>query len=113
MIINHGNLAILNQSFSAAFAGGLAMAAPMWSEIATLVPSTTREQKYGWLGKITKFREWIGERQYQNLVAHDYAIKNKTFENTVSVGRDEIEDDQYGVYKPVIEQLGQDAQSIG
>ena len=28
MIINHGNLAILNQSFSAAFAGGLAMAAP-------------------------------------------------------------------------------------
>jgi phage major head subunit gpT-like protein len=42
-------------------------------------------------------------------VAHDYAIKNKTFENTVSVIRDEIEDDQYGVYKPVIEQLGQDA----
>ena len=93
MIINQGNLAILNQSFSAAFAGGLAMAAPMWSQIATLVPSTTAEQKYGWLGKITKFREWIGERQYQNLVQHDYAIKNKTFENTVTVSRDEIEDD--------------------
>lgn len=109
MIINHGNLAILNQAFSAAFAGGLASAAPMWSQAATLVPSTTAETKYGWLGKITKFREWIGERQYQNLVQHDYAIKNKTFENTVSVGRDEIDDDQYGVYKPVIEQLGQDA----
>lgn len=109
MIINQGNLAILNQSFSAAFAGGLAMAAPMWSQMATLVPSTTAEQKYGWLGKITKFREWIGERQYQNLVQHDYAIKNKTFENTVTVSRDEIEDDHYGVYKPVIEQLGQDA----
>ena len=47
MIINHSNLAILNQSFSAAFAGGLASAAPMWSQIATLVPSTTSEQKYG------------------------------------------------------------------
>lgn len=109
MIINQQNLAILNQAFSAAFAGGLAMAAPMWSQIATMVPSTTSEQKYGWLGKITKFREWIGERQYQNLVQHDYAVKNKTFENTVSVSRDEIEDDHYGVYKPVIEQLGQDA----
>lgn len=109
MIINHGNLAILNQAFSAAFAGGLAGAQPMWSQVASVVPSTTSEQKYAWLGKITKFREWVGERQYQNLVQHDYAIKNKTFENTVEVSRDEIEDDQYGVYKPVIEQLGQDA----
>lgn len=109
MIINHSNLAILNQAFSGAFKGGLAMAAPMWSGIATMVPSTTAEQKYGWLGKITRFREWIGERQYQNLVQHDYAIKNKTFENSVEVSRDEIDDDEYGIYTPVIQQLGQDA----
>ena len=109
MIVNSSNLAILNQAFSAAFRTGIASAAPMWSQCATLVPSSTAEQKYGWLGKITKFREWIGERQYQNLVAHDYAIKNKTFENTVTVSREEIEDDQYGVYSPVMEQLGQDA----
>lgn len=109
MIINHGNLAILNQAFSAAFKDGLASAAPQWNGVATLVPSTTAENKYAWLGKITKFREWLGDRQVQNLLAHDYAIKNKTFENTVGVSRDEIEDDQYGVYKPVIQQLGQDA----
>ena len=109
MIINQSNLSLLNQSFSAAFRMGLTSTAPMWSQCATLVPSNTGEQKYGWLGKITKFREWIGERQHQNLLAHDYAIKNKTFENTVSVGRDEIEDDQYGIYKPVVEQMGQDA----
>lgn len=109
MIVNHSNLAILNQAFSGAFKGGLAMAAPMWNGIATMVPSTTAEQKYAWLGKITRFREWIGERQYQNLVQHDYAIKNKTYENTVEVSRDEIEDDQYGVFTPVIQQLGQDA----
>ncbi|SDM57205.1 Mu-like prophage major head subunit gpT [Oryzisolibacter propanilivorax] len=109
MQINHSNLAILNQAFSGAFRGAFSQAAPMWSQVATLVPSTTSEQKYGWLGKITKFREWIGERQVQNLAVHDYAIKNKTFENTVGVGREEIEDDQYGIYTPVIQQLGQDA----
>ena len=109
MQINHSNLAILNQAFSGAFKGALAQATPMWSQAATLVPSTTSETKYGWLGQITKFREWIGERQIQNLVLHDYAIKNKTFENTVAVGREEIEDDQYGVYTPVIQPLGQDA----
>lgn len=109
MIINQSNLALLNQSFSATFNLGLTSTTPMWSQCATLVPSGTAEQKYGWLGKITKFREWIGERQHQNLLAHDYAIKNKTWENTVSVLRDEIEDDQYGIYKPVVEQMGQDA----
>lgn len=109
MQINHSNLAILNQAFSGAFRGAFSQAAPMWGQVATLVPSTTSEQKYGWLGKITKFREWIGERQVQNLAVHDYAIKNKTFENTVGVGREEIEDDQYGIYTPVIQQLGQDA----
>ncbi len=109
MIINQSNLSILNQAFSAAFKNGLTNAAPMWSQCATLVPSSTAEQKYGWLGRITKFREWVGERQHQNLVAHDYAIKNKTWEDTIEVSRDEIEDDQYGVYSPVAQQIGQDA----
>lgn len=109
MIINHGNLAILNQAFSAAFKDGLATATPQWQGIATMVPSTTAENKYAWLGKITKFREWLGDRQVQNLLVHDYAIKNRTFENTVGVGREEIEDDQFGVYKPVFAQMGQDA----
>ena len=90
MIINHANLSILNQAFNGAFRTGLQSAAPMWNQLATLVPSTTSEEKYGWLGKFTQFREWVGERQYQNLKAHDYSIKNKTFENTISVSRDEI-----------------------
>jgi phage major head subunit gpT-like protein len=50
MQINHSNLAILNQAFSGAFRGALAQAAPMWSQVATLVPSTTSETKYAWLG---------------------------------------------------------------
>lgn len=109
MIINHSNLQILNQAFSAAFNDGLQSAAPQWSQVATLITSNTSEQRYGWLGKITRFREWVGERNYQNLIAHDYTIKNRTFENSVVVSRDEIEDDQYGVYAPVMRQLGQDA----
>lgn len=110
MIVNHANLAIINQAFSAAFATGLnGGVPPMWSQASTMIPSTTGEQKYGWLGKFTKFREWIGERQYQNLKQHDYAIKNKTFEDSVEVSRDEIEDDQYGTNAPVVQQMGQDA----
>lgn len=109
LTVNAANLNLINQAFNGAFKKGLTGTAPMWSQCAMLSPSRTAEEKYGWLGKITKFREWIGERLYQNLVMHDYAIKNKTWENTVTVSRDEIEDDLFGVYSPVIEQLGQDA----
>ncbi|MGA0610562.1 Mu-like prophage major head subunit gpT family protein [Caldimonas sp. KR1-144] len=109
MIINNSNLAILNQAFNAAFKGAFAVVKPMSGAIAMPVPSSAREEKYGWLGATTRFREWIGDRQIQNLKNHDYSIKNKTFENTVGVPREDIEDDQYGVYTPLVQQLGQDA----
>ncbi len=61
-----------------------------------------------WLGRTTKFREWLGERVIQALEAHSYTITNKDFEDTISISRNDIEDDNYGVYEPVIEQLGWD-----
>ena len=109
MIVNRANVGILTQALNAAFKGGLALAKPQWQEVAMLVPSTTAEEKYAWLGMTTKYREWIGERQYQNLKQHDYAIKNKTFESTVVVPREAIEDDQYGVYSPIAAQMGMDS----
>ena len=109
MIINHANLAIINQAFNATFHSGLATATPMWQQLATLVPSTAAEETYAWLGNFTRFREWIGERRYQSLMLHSYSIKNRTFENTVEVSRDDIDDDKYGLFSPVVQQLGQDA----
>jgi phage major head subunit gpT-like protein len=109
MIINSGSLAILFRAFNAAFQRGFAGVAPMWSKIATLVPSTTGTEDYGWLGQIPGMREWLGDRQIHNLSQHDYSIKNKKFELTVGVPRDKVEDDQYGVYAPMMEMLGQSA----
>lgn len=109
MLINKGNLTILNQAFNGAFKNGFKTVTPQWNRIATPVPSTTSEEKYGWLGKTTRFREWLGDRQYQNLKLHDYTIKNKSFENTVTVDRDDISDDKEGVYSMPMQMLGEDA----
>lgn len=73
------------------------------------VKSKASKETYGWLGSNTRFREWVGPRVMQNLKTHDFTIKNISFENTVSVDRDDIEDDNIGVYAPMIQQLGQDA----
>ena len=109
MIINSGNLAILFRAFNAAFQKGFSGVAPMWSRIATQVPSTTEQEDYGWLGDIPGLREWIGDRQVKNLTQYDYSIKNKEFESTVGVPRSKIEDDKYGVYAPIVEMMGNSA----
>ncbi len=109
MIINSGNLKTLNVAFKAAFAQAFADALVDYDQIVLEVKSTTATEEYGWLGQTTGFREWIGDRVIQNLKQHGYSIKNRTFENTVGVPREAIEDDQYGVYTPLMAQLGQDA----
>jgi len=109
MIINKGNLSALFTGYKTVFNEAFAGAPSDFEKIAMTVPSTTKQETYAWLGATTQFREWLGDRVIQNLKSHDYTIKNKSFENTVGVNRDDIEDDTYGVYKPLIGQLGQDA----
>jgi phage major head subunit gpT-like protein len=109
MIINSTTLAALYRGFNAAFQAGFTGVSPMWNRVATLVPSGTKTEDYGWLGKIPQMREWIGDRHIQNLKLHSYSIKNKKFESTVGVNRDDIEDDSLGVYTPLFQTLGQNA----
>ena len=39
-------------------------------------------------------------------------VVNRDFENTIKVSRNEIEDDQYGVYAPLIGMMGSDAENL-
>ncbi|HEY4294519.1 Mu-like prophage major head subunit gpT family protein [Luteibacter sp.] len=109
MIVNAGNLKTLFIAFKAAFAGGLGTAPSQYTQIATVVPSTTGAEEYGWLGKFPKMREWIGDRVVNGIQSHGYTVKNKPFELTVGVPRASIEDDQYGVYSPMMTEMGQSA----
>lgn len=106
MVINAANLAIIFTAFKAAFNQGKQKADPQWQRIATLIKSTGKEEKYGWLGQFPRIRKWVGDRQLKNLQAYDYAIKNEPFESTISVDRDDIDDDSYGVYANVVEDMG-------
>lgn len=106
MIVNQSNLKTLFVVFKAAFAGGLGQASSQYTDIATVVPSTTGSEEYGWLGNFPSLREWVGERQVKNLTSHGYTLRNKSYEATVSVPRTAIEDDQYGVYTPAVTELG-------
>lgn len=106
MDINAQTLQSAYRGFSAAFQSGLNEATSQASQIATTVPSTTRENEYGWLGKFPRFREWVGDRVINSLAKHGYTIRNKPFELTVEVDRDDFEDDNLGIYTPLFRDLG-------
>lgn len=109
MIINRANLDTLFAAYNAAFRAGLIgmQANSMYMQVAMTVPSATSEEVYPWLGKIPGMREWIGERVVENLRQHGFTIRNKDYEDTISVDRNQIEDDQYGVYSSMFQALGE------
>ncbi|WP_440410633.1 Mu-like prophage major head subunit gpT family protein [Neorhizobium petrolearium] len=109
MDINTQTLRSAYVGFNAAFQAGLAAATSMWPRIATRVPSNTKTQEYGWLGQMPGFREWIGDRQVNGLAKHGYSLKNRSFENTIAVDRDDFNDDNLGIYAPVFQQFGSTA----
>lgn len=106
MIINQTNLRTLFTGFKTAFQQGLGQAATQHERVAMVVPSSTGVEDYGWLGQVPGFREWLGDRVVQNVMTHSYSIRNRDFELTIGVGRNAIEDDQYGVYSPLFQEMG-------
>ena len=109
MIINQANLSTmyvaLNTIFNAAFEG-----TPSFHEqIAMVVPSNSRVNDYKFMLQFPMLQEWIGDRQIRSLAASTFQIVNKDYEATVEVDRNDIEDDQLGIYHPIVAELGRAA----
>lgn len=105
-IVNSATLTALRTGFNLNFENGKTKAAPQFSAIATVIRSTTKSNTYGFLGQWPGFREWVGDRSLKSIKEHAYAISNKDFESTVSVDRNDIEDDNLGVYGPMMQEMG-------
>lgn len=106
MLLNTANLSALFTGFKAAYQGAFAAANNTWDQVATLVPSSTETNLYGFLGQFPNLREWIGDRQIKNMEAFNYSITNKQFESTIAVPRPKIMDDTYGVFSTLVAEMG-------
>jgi phage major head subunit gpT-like protein len=112
MILSPTNLAILAQAVSMRFNQGLARTITAWDFLAMTIPSTTGENIYPYLKEMGYIREWVGDREIQNLAKGDFKIANKTFEQTHGIPREAVMDDTYGLYGPMFEQTGQNVASF-
>lgn len=109
MIINGPNLRGIYVGYNTIFNKAFAEHTPLYKEIAMETPSTTDAETYAWLGDLPGMREWIGDREVQNLSGSDYTIKNKSWELTFGIPREAVEDDKIGLYNPGVESLGREA----
>ncbi len=106
MIINHGTLRTLGTTFSGLFNRGKERARTQRSLVSTPVPSSTKENEYGWLGDLPGMREWLGDRVINQMAANAYTIRNRKWEQTIAVQADDIRDDNTGVYSLRFELMG-------
>ncbi|MBM9400375.1 Mu-like prophage major head subunit gpT family protein [Gluconacetobacter azotocaptans] len=80
-----------------------------YDRISMTMTSSSAENLYPRLDEIAGLREWIGDRVIQELSGGAFVIRNRTFEGTVGLKREDMEDDQYSFFLPGIQQLGRNA----
>lgn len=105
-------LKALDEAFKKDFAGGLNVINPQWAEVAMKIASSTETNTYGWLGHFPKLQEWVGKRRLRKMQAQGMQVTNKLFESTVAIPRTNIEDDQVGLFSPMVKQMGQSAAEL-
>lgn len=109
MIINQANISMLYKSLRVIFQEAFSAVAPTWNRIGMEVPSSTLIEDYAWLGAFPRMREWLGDRIVKDLSAYGYTIKNRDWETTVGIDRNNVEDDTYGIFRPIIQEMGRSA----
>jgi phage major head subunit gpT-like protein len=107
--ITPAGLQLLFQQLETSYQRAYEATPTVYQDIATVIPSKSRETHYGWMDKLPMVREWLGERVVQNVVAQEYTLKNRKWELTYSVKREDIEDELTELYSMGPQMLGEQA----
>lgn len=112
MLINGQTLKAIFVNLKTIFNNAFDTAPSSWQKIAMEVPSTGKQNDYAWLSTFPRMKKWIGEKDIKALAASKYSIVNDDWEATVEVDRNDIDDDNLGIYKPQAEMAGFSAKQL-
>lgn len=112
MLINKETLTAVFINLKTTFNKAFDAAPSQWKETAMLVPSGSSQNNYDWLDRFPRMRKWIGDKIIRALKANQYVVVNNDFEATVGVRRNDIEDDNLGIYAPMAEDAGFSAKQL-
>lgn len=89
----------LNEAETGSFAG----------QIGALIPSDQEVETYRWLGATPQMREWVGGRLEKPLRDEVYTIRNRHFELTLGIDKDDIRRDKIGAIMQRVRDMGTSA----
>lgn len=112
LLVNKDTISNVFISLKTSFNNAFSTAPTTWQKIAMLVPSTASQNLYAWLSSFPKMRKWVGDKHVKSLEAYKYTIVNDDWEATIEVGRNDIEDDQLGMYGPQAQMSGVSAAQL-
>lgn len=83
----------------------------LWIDsVASTMTSSVDIDTYAWATQIPQMREWLGPRIINNLTNEEYTLKNRDWEDTVGLDRNNIMDDKIGLFtNHVVPELGRQA----
>jgi phage major head subunit gpT-like protein len=112
MLLNKASILAVFTTLKTVFNKAFEAAPSIWEKTTMKIPSGSGQNDYSWLGRFPKMRKWIGDKVYRKLKAHTYTIVNDDWEATVAVDRNDIEDDNLGIYKPMAQDAGFSAKQL-
>lgn len=107
-LINKEKISAMHTAFSGIFYNALdgAIANSNFALVGQEVPSSTSETEYGWIRSVPDLEEELGEKRVHDLAAGEYAIRNKAYSNFIRVKRDDMADDNLGLYNSLFASAG-------
>lgn len=109
MLVNKASLHAVFTGLKTIFNNALKAQTGNWQATAMEVLSNSKEEDYAWLRRFPMMRKWIGEKHVKVLEAGKYTARNEDWETTVSVDRNDIEDDRLGIYNAQAQMAGDSA----
>ena len=109
MALTTSKQAVHLKDLTITFRKSVKAADPFYSKVCMTVPSDGADEKYGWLGAYPGVREWLGERQFNEMRAATYEIVNKHWESSLLIPRNDLKDGRTLQYTATMQNLAAEA----
>lgn len=109
MQITPSNLDLIFRTAALTYQSALLGSPRVYEQIAMTIPTATRQITEGWLDRMPLLRKWEGARHVHNAVTRARTIIMEPFELTAAISRDDVEDDQFGVFNGLVPMMGESA----
>lgn len=102
----------LHVALNTALNKGLTKAWEDWQKWCSVVMSGTGSESYPMSMVTGAMRKWIGDRVINKLDVARLTVRNEDFERTEAVNRNDVDDNNFGLYMPMFEAMGVDGGNL-